>query len=334
MNAPAIAMLPGPLRAENPYITELAPRLGSPIRPFGVKSALWADVALVHWPQMYAKSWRRLATFAVLLRVLRARKRPIVWVAHDLEPHSKGPRSRIAYRLALRFCTHVVALAPSSIERLTGIPGWRDGRDVRVIPHPGYQQTFEGTRQEARERWSLAPDARVFLLFGSMRRNKRPVETARWFSQVAREGDLLVLAGRASDTEVRGALHETAASDPRVRFLEGFISELDLSTLVTAADACFSFFAPGMENSGSVIYALSHGRPVVGSRVGAVADLERTHPEWLHLTPGKAFPAWDTVTSFLSADRQAPPRLPSMEEVSDSFRRLLWEASEGRGSAG
>jgi glycosyltransferase involved in cell wall biosynthesis len=158
----------------------------------------------------------------------------------------------------LRFATGLIVHS-SYVEdraRATGFGGaiWR-------IPHPAWPAPAVEPAQ--------VEGSPVFGCFGHLNESKRIPQLLSAFSRLrqSRPAARLLLVGRASRRLENFALPEGVTR-------EHYVSEDRLWSLMAACEACISLREPTMgETSGSVIRALTLGKPLVVSDVGWFAEL-------------------------------------------------------------
>jgi beta-1,4-mannosyltransferase len=118
-----------------------------------------------------------------------------------------------------------------------------------------------------RERLGLAPDDVAVLFFGNMRPYKGVNDLLAAWPLLEGTRARLIAAGECSDEQLQEGLRGTAAT-----FINRRIADQEVAALFQASDVvCAPFRA--VTTSGSVLLALSFGRPVVVPRTGAMLDL-------------------------------------------------------------
>lgn len=252
-------------------------------------------VVHLHWLELYyvprgrKPASFRLFIFALQLYYLIASRTPIIWTVHNLASHEgKNPRlERFAYTLVYRAAKKVIVHCQYAREQLrTRLPAAADDPDkIAVVSHGNYVGAYQNTvsRAEARRRLGLAADDFVFLSLGAVRAYKGGVELIEAFRSIMPSIPVkLVIAGRAHQEDARRQL-ETAARDlqDRIMFRPEFVAGEDLQTYLNAADV---FVAPFRDvlTSGSVILALSFGKPVIAPRLGCLPETLQEVPEFLY----------------------------------------------------
>ncbi len=91
---------------------------------------------------------------------------------------------------------------------------------VSVVPHGGYTDVYPApreSREQTRRRLGLAPDAFVYLMFGTVRDYKRVPEAIRAFRQAGARPWCAPADGRRRRASPREAIERAADDDPRVR---------------------------------------------------------------------------------------------------------------------
>jgi beta-1,4-mannosyltransferase len=261
----------------------------------GAQLSLWwlwrarssAGILHVHWPEGLYRYQRgpvrlrpllsrvKLVLFAGRLRAARLLGFRLVWTVHQVLPHESIDRrlDRSAARLLARAANLLVAhdrwTAEQVASELASHP-----KKVAVIPHGSYIGVYaQGrSRSEVRNELGLPADAFTFLCFGELRGYKEYELLLAAFSEVSSQSVRLVVAGNVKAPEVGATVRAASARDSRVVSMFGFVPESGVAELFHACDAVvFPRGEPG--TSGSLILALSMGRPVVAANVPTVREL-------------------------------------------------------------
>lgn len=236
-------------------------------------------IAHIHWPdfglgnrfpfhQRAALVWFHVCWW--MLRTLRYR---IVWTVHNVVPHEQQTSNdlRIA-RVVAATADVKIAHSKQTIEELEQLR--LDAQRVVVIPHGSYQDLYGDAvpGSDARARLGLGEDEFVILFFGLVRRYKGVNELLRTFTELAIPSARLVVAGSCPDPTLREEIERLA--DNRVVLALNYIEDEYLSTYFSAADVvCLPFRS--MTTSGSLMLALTFGKPVIAPDVGNASDLPR-----------------------------------------------------------
>jgi beta-1,4-mannosyltransferase len=255
------------------------------------------DVLHLHWPDALLKNvsgrrqgLRLVALSVLLLWVRRVRHVPIVWTVHNIAPHN-GARGWATkwLRLLLTHCVdhqvHLNRLTSSELRRTS--PGLAR-HSYSVIPHGTYDDELHSRDSTAlRAAMKLTQDEIVISFLGTISPYKGAHHLARVFSSWTDEKVRLVVAGACAVDTLREELLLRAAADPRIHLdltwltTPQLASYLDLSNVVV-------FPYTRVLNSGSVMLALSAGRPVIAPRLGSLSEIEEAvGPEWVRLYDGE-----------------------------------------------
>jgi glycosyltransferase involved in cell wall biosynthesis len=145
---------------------------------------------------------------------------------------------------------------------------------VFVIPHGNFIDAYPNTltREEARQRLGLPEERFVYLFFGAVRPYKGLERLLEVFSGLKGEHLTLLLAARVYDPYSAKVVERATQADPRVvvcpsRF---FLAE-ELQLYFNAADVVVLPFHDIL-TSGSLITALSFGRPVIVPATGCLPE--------------------------------------------------------------
>lgn len=237
----------------------------------------------LHWPQFALHLGPRLLPRLSLLNArlslwwLRMVGVKLVWTVHNAAAHEPETAddnavSRMLARDAARKIVHSV----NTIDELAALGA--DIERISVIPHGAYNESYrEADRLEGRQRLQLPTTARIGMFFGQIRPYKgveNLIPAWREAIRVSGAGSavpFLLIAGKCDDEAERHRLHRKMGG-LNGRFDEGYAPHEDVPLYFAAADIVVLPFRR-VTTSGSVLLALSLGRPVVAPRIGALRDL-------------------------------------------------------------
>ncbi len=225
-----------------------------------------ADQAVlhVHWVWIRAgwpESLLRARRYRKLFDLARRRGIPLLWTAHNVEPHEDRRLEREVHDELARSAAGIIvhgAAARTELEHRH-----QPRCPVAVIPHGHYRAVYAPPppRAEARARLGIDPGRPLFLSFGQVRPYKGVLDLVSTFADSALDATLLV-AGRPADPATAREVARAAGSDPRIRLDLRFIPDHEVPVLFGAADWVVLPFRR-ITTSGSLILALGFDRPVV-----------------------------------------------------------------------
>ncbi len=299
-----------PTATTNPYVVQLNRALiaepGLSVANFSFRTALLGgyDVFHVHWPETLWNARSTVRRFlkqllVVLLLVrLRLTRVPVVWTAHNLANHeSLDP-----------FGAWLVRSLRSRVRLYIRINDY-DGEGVPepsvVILHGHYRDWFAQYPQAA-----TVPGKLVF--FGLIRPYKGVEDLIAAFADLDADGVTLQVSGRPLNPETAAELVRLAGPDSRVGLDLRFLEEYELVALVSSAELVVLPYRE-MYNSGSLLAALSLGKPVLVPQ-GPVNELVAAEvgAAWVMTYPGSITAA--VIESALEAARAlAPTDRPNMD---------------------
>lgn len=241
----------------------------------------------IHWPEGLYRFERgpvqvrpllsrvKLVLFAGRLRAARLLGFRLIWTVHQVFPHESTDRSldRSAARLLARAADLLVVHDRWTAEQVASELAPHPKR-LAVIPHGSYLGVYaQGRpRSEVRGELGLPADAFAFLCFGELRAYKEVELLLAAFSDISNPNLWLVVAGNVKAPHVGTTVRGASARNSRVVSRFGFVPESGVAELFHACDAVvFPRGEPG--TSGSLILALSMGRPVVAADVPTVREL-------------------------------------------------------------
>ena len=248
----------------------------------GIEAAVAAtdppDILLVHWAErVFAKSANRWQAMAGIWRLLRAaRRRPemrLVWMVHNIAPHDARPFQRLvwpAYTAALaRRADGFLTLAPDTVDQVRrALPGLAAKPELGLW-HPAYPDAglAAAEQAEARRSFGFSPGELVLGYCGQISPYKGLEELVAAFGRAPSARLRLLLAGlprrdRPRANALFGAIESAARADPRIVLR---LEDLTPAAFRDSLGACDVVVAPLRDylHSGSIVHALSAGRPVL-----------------------------------------------------------------------
>ncbi|ADU50768.1 glycosyl transferase group 1 [Thermaerobacter marianensis DSM 12885] len=230
---------------------------------------------LDRWAWMTAVKGTRLVGW---LAAMRRRGAAIVWTVHNLHDHDRRqPRlERFFHRRLVRLCDALIVHCRYARDAVAGAFAVPEPlrRRTFVMPHGHYVGVYGDvpSRDEARYRLGLERDAVVFLYLGAIRPYKGVPHLVRTFRRLDQAAVRLVVAGRPATEALRAEIEAAAQSDPRIRLFLQHVPDDDVPIFMGAADAVVMPYED-IFTSGTVILAMSHGRPVIAPRRGCLAEV-------------------------------------------------------------
>lgn len=205
-----------------------------------------------------------------LLRLTGAR---VIYLVHDAQPHAWSlPQrwrslERAAHRWSYRLASVIVTLTPSVGSALARDFGVAPSKIV-TIPHGPLAVSDVPP----------LPGSHKLLIFGALRRNKGILDAIRGVLLARRQGSpvRLILAGEPLKQEPGywdECMHAIAEDPDGFDVRVGFVPDEALPALIGEADAFVLAYRDFDSQSGVGVLAALAGRPVIGSRVGGLAEL-------------------------------------------------------------
>jgi glycosyltransferase involved in cell wall biosynthesis len=231
------------------------------------------DVVHVHWPHgLYKTFWQMLHALVVLV-AYRLIKNNVVWTVHELDAYeSKHPGRDAWFRsVVMRLSRRLIVHGEHTRRELVAAHGYR--RPVDVAHHPSYIGWYkdEVSQPQARLKLGLPATARVYLYFGYIKPYKGVEDLIQAFRSLKDDHALLLIAGRPLDDEIKQNIESLAAADPRIHTFLRYLPDDDIQYFFRAADiAVFPF--KQTQTSGSLMLAMSFGRPIIAPSVATLPE--------------------------------------------------------------
>jgi glycosyltransferase involved in cell wall biosynthesis len=282
----------------------------------------------MHWPSFFyynlesrARTLFELTRFLADLRLARARGARVVWTAHNLYPHDGGRdvwAHRVARSAVVSGAEAIIAHGPAAcaeVAREFAVPPER----LVDSPHGHWIGRYpnEISRPRARAELGLDEKAYVYAFIGLCKPYKGLDALVEAFA--AQPPDTaLVVAGRFQSSEYQSEIEAAVGrlDSARVRFHPEFVPDEELQRIFVAADAVVLPYRRIL-TSGTVMAALSFGRPVVVPSLGGLADVvdDRSGVLYDPAEPG-------ALAAAMSAIRERAFSEPAILAYAKSFR---WE---------
>ncbi|MDX6750932.1 glycosyltransferase [Geminicoccaceae bacterium 1502E] len=248
----------------------------------------------------------------------------VVWTIHNAAPHD-GRRGALHAALCRRLAeladvAHLHSLAGAGwARRHLELPCER----VAVVPHGNYLPLHRPSgwpQIESRRRLGVPEEARVLLLFGRLDHYKGGEELLAALERLADPRLHLVVAGR----QVAPLGLSRHALPGGLTVIDRFVAEEEVAPLFHAADAVALPYR-AILTSGTLMLALSLGRPVLAPAFEPLQEVVRDGREALLYEPG-APAALETGLRRLAA--LDPASLASMQEAASARAELFdWRQS-------
>lgn len=275
----------------NPYQRELAKSLekkGNKVEIFDGKTPIYEtakeedlDIINFHWltPYIHGENfpetlYRTLSTVLSLLMVKR-RGIKLVWTVHNVESHNQ--KNMAVEKLFKLFCTKfcfakIINHCNSAKEKVR--QKYRANEfQLEVIKHGNYINSYPNNIDKAGARAELGLEDKdtVFLYFGQIRRYKGILNLIGQFRELEDEDSKLVIAGNTMEKDLASEIKKNEVEDSRIIFHEGFVPDGKIQNYMNASD-CVVLPYKEITTSGTVLLAMSFGKPVIAPKKGCIPE--------------------------------------------------------------
>ncbi|MGL4340272.1 MAG: glycosyltransferase [Rhodoglobus sp.] len=254
------------------------------------------DVFHMHWPELTLRGKNPLRRFLrrraadIFVILLALRKIPLVRTIHNVVPHEEGSAAENRTLAKLNKNTSLfIRLNPT-----TEVPY---AAPLVTILHGHYRDQFASHPM---------PVSRVgrILYFGIIRPYKGVSELMEVFHSIERDDLELRIVGSPSIGQ-RDIVEAGCRRDNRITARLNFVDDVDLVDEVGQAELVVLPYRE-MHNSGSILVAMSLGRPVLAPSTPANDALaQEVGPGWIYGYDGDL--TADTVVRTLETLRRTPP---------------------------
>lgn len=286
------------------------------------------QVLHIHWLNPYLKglTWLTKLTYSIKLLgdllLVKGKGYKVIWTIHNALPHeAKFPWLELwTRRFVAKVVDQMIIHQACSIPEIATLYQFEAAKAV-VIPHGNYREIYQTpiSPLEARQKLDLPLTGLIYLNLGMLRPYKgvdQLLDVWKNHQETLKE-DTLVIAGKAADDSYGDTLKEKANSLPNVILQNHFIEEELIHLYFSAADFVVCPFRRIL-TSGSIILAMSFGKPVIAPRFNTIAETLGKADTLLY-DPEKETGLADAIYQSKQADRTVLSKI--VEEECD---RLDW----------
>ena len=233
-----------------------------------------------------------------------ARQLPVVLTVHDVKPHYERFVSRASFiKRSLHIPRRLIVHYEDGKRQLAD--HWGICSDnIAVIPHGIMPVQNPPDQRDARKKLSLPQDRQIILFFGGIRPNKGldVLLKALEIVKARNERVLLVIAGsllgRFSFESYSDMIRKADLSE-HVRTYIDFIPEEDVDYFFAASNLVVLPYLKFEAQSGVLLRAYAHKKPVVASNVGAMGEFVSSDNIGLAVESGAVEPLAKAIINAL-----------------------------------
>ncbi|MBW7988970.1 MAG: glycosyltransferase [Planctomycetes bacterium] len=254
-----------------------------------------------------------------------AQQLPVVLTVHDVKPHYERFVSRASFiKRSLHIPRRLIVHYEDGKRQMAD--HWGICADqIDVIPHGIMPVQNPPSLADARKKLNLPQDRQIILFFGGIRPNKgldvllKALEIVKACNQQV----LLVIAGgllgRFNFDSYSDMIRKAGLSE-HVRTYIDFIPEEDVDYFFAASNLVVLPYLKFEAQSGVLLRAYAHKKPVIVSNVGAMGELVSSDNIGLAIEPGAVEPLAQAVINALDNLEKFQSRFsPELE------RKYNWE---------
>ena len=233
-----------------------------------------------------------------------ARQLPVVLTVHDVKPHYKRFVSRASFiKRSLQIPRRLIVHYEDGKRQMAD--HWGICSDhIDVIPHGIMPVQNPPDQMDARKKLNLPKDRQIILFFGGIRPNKGldVLLKALEIVKARNERALLVIAGgllgRFNFDSYSDMIRKADLSEHVQTFIR-FIPEEEVDYFFAASNLVVLPYLKFEAQSGVLLRAYAHKKPVVVSNVGAMGELVSSDNIGLAVEPGAVEPLAQAVINAL-----------------------------------
>lgn len=288
------------------------------------------SVLHLHWLDPYLKGDNTLVKLVYCVKFLidilltRWRGIKLVWTVHNVVSHnSRFPRLELwTQRILIKLVDRVIVHHTAAVDEITQLYKLSYSK-IEVIPHGHYRDIYSSAIAplEARQKLGLPEFGKIYLNLGMLKPYKGIDRLLRLWqdNHAVLDGNTLLIAGKALDDNYGKALVKQASGTKNIILRNEFIDNEQIHLYFSAADVIVLPFER-LLTSGSLILAMSYGKPLIAPRLGSIPETIGA-ADWLLYNPKEEEGLLYAIKNSTLVDLDALGQL-----VSEMCDRLDWSA--------
>lgn len=242
------------------------------------------DILHLHWitPYLKGKNYFIVAIYSLKficdIILTRLSGINVVWTIHNQISHdTQFPKLEIfVYRMTSKLVNAAI-LHGNSLKTIILKDYKIDPKKLSIINLGNYKNVYPVSieKSEAREKLSIPQTVKkVFLHQGLLKPYKGIEDVIQVWNQNPKEvkGDLLIIAGKASDSAYEKILLSLIMGSKTILLINRYVTNEEITILYSACDVVVLPFRRIMASS-SLMVAISFGKPVITPNLGATEEL-------------------------------------------------------------
>jgi O-antigen biosynthesis protein len=298
-----------------------------------LKDGIGKTIFHLHWTNYILKNAQSLTEaekfknqFIAKLFEFLAEGGNFIWTIHNTIPHDC---SYLRQEIELRniICTAAQKIHIHSAKSLPEIQKYINLplEKVQIIPHGNYVGVYPNNvnRVQARQRFGLSEKQTVFMFLGQIRKYKGIGNLIYAFSQIQLDfpNTHLLIAGMPKEPMELEALIANSEAKNKITLIQQYISGEMLQWFFSAVDVVVLPYRKIL-TSGSMLNAMSFGRPVIAPRVGMTEEIISDGHNGFLYELGKMESLIQAMSKIASLESQEKERLFKQSFI--SIQHLTW----------
>lgn len=209
--------------------------------------------------------------FIFFIKILRYR---LVWTVHNIIPHKKKFINDIwVIKFLSKLSDSKIVHSKITLKEMKKM--FIDTHSSYIIPHGNYTGEYPNNldKKDARKKLDIKKDSFVFCFFGRIEIYKGIIELLNNFLCLKNKNSVLIIAGKCEDSDLKKRILDFKGYNNIILHLD-FIPDDMVQIFFNAADILVHPFRT-ITTSGSVILALSFGKPIICPKIGNLKELPK-----------------------------------------------------------
>jgi beta-1,4-mannosyltransferase len=249
------------------------------------------DILHIHWAHPFllassrGKTILKSVSFIGGLLILKLFGVKIVWTVHNIVNHEGRFSSLELFfnKFVARLCDKIIVHCPSAKNEVMNAYAVTRDSVIVVIPHGNYIHSYENVidKAQARKQLHLGTEDVIFLYFGLIEPYKRVPELIEAFKKLKAPQAKLLIVGKPYNIEIADGIMERCDRNNHIEIIFKFIPDNEIQIYMNAADVVVLPYQDIL-TSGSVILAMSFGKPIIAPAIGCIPDTMDSEGSFLY----------------------------------------------------
>lgn len=239
------------------------------------------DLLHLHWTHGFmlgnspTKTIIKSFRFLIELSIVKLLRVKIVWTIHNIVSHERTFKSLELFfnKFLAKICNAIIVHGSFAKREIIKVYKAKESL-IKVVPHGNYINYYPNviSKAQAKNKLQLKAEEVVFLYFGQIRPYKGIPELIDAFKKLNHPQTRLLIVGNPLNNEIADEIQKKCGGDKNIKLVFEFVTDNEIQIYMNAADVIVLPYKDIL-TSGSVMLAMSFGKPIIAPTIGCVPDV-------------------------------------------------------------